>query len=43
LPNYMLPHAIYWRASLPRNANGKLDRRVLTDEFANLFSQEGIS
>ena len=26
LPNFMQPHAIFWHETLPRNANGKLDR-----------------
>lgn len=39
VPNYMMPLAIHWRTSLPRNANGKLDRRRLIDEFANEFLQ----
>lgn len=37
LPNYMQPHHVAWCASLPRNANGKIDRRGLADEFAGLF------
>lgn len=32
-PNYMHPHRIYWCDSLPRNANGKLDRRLMLDEL----------
>jgi len=40
VPNYMIPHAIHWKTSLPRNANGKLDRRVLAEEFAGLFDAE---
>jgi D-alanine--poly(phosphoribitol) ligase subunit 1 len=31
LPDYMIPHRIAQLAALPRNANGKIDRRVLTD------------
>ena len=37
VPNYMNPHAIYWKDSLPRNANGKTDRTVLMTEFADTF------
>jgi acyl-CoA ligase (AMP-forming) (exosortase A-associated) len=40
IPNYMVPHAIHWKVSLPRNANGKIDRRALADEFAHLFQTE---
>lgn len=34
LPAYMLPRTIVWRESLPRNANGKLDRAALRAEHA---------
>lgn len=34
LPAYMLPKQIVWLPSLPRNANGKLDRTRLRDEHA---------
>lgn len=37
LPNYMVPAEIVWRDSLPRNPNGKIDRRRLADELRNLF------
>ncbi|UVO52179.1 acyl-CoA ligase (AMP-forming), exosortase A system-associated [Sphingomonas sp. SUN019] len=33
LPNFMQPARIDWRADLPRNANGKLDRAALTREI----------
>jgi acyl-coenzyme A synthetase/AMP-(fatty) acid ligase len=39
LPTYMVPARIEWRASLPRNANGKLDRPKLAAEVANLFGE----
>ncbi len=29
LPEYMIPHRIHWMESLPKNANGKLDRKAL--------------
>jgi len=32
LPTYMQPAEIVWRAELPRNANGKLDRATLTTD-----------
>ncbi|WP_019516579.1 acyl-CoA ligase (AMP-forming), exosortase A system-associated [Sphingomonas sp. Mn802worker] len=33
LPTYMQPAEIVWRAELPRNANGKLDRAALAAEI----------
>lgn len=35
LPNFMQPRDIIWRTSLPRNANGKLDRAALRGEFTS--------
>ena len=34
LPNFMVPQAIHWRATLPINANGKIDRVTLAQELA---------
>jgi acyl-CoA ligase (AMP-forming) (exosortase A-associated) len=34
LPAFMVPSTIKWRESLPRNSNGKIDRRALEDEPA---------
>lgn len=39
LPAYMVPARVEWRASLPRNANGKIDRRALADACAGLFAE----
>lgn len=33
LPNFMVPHAIYWRETMPLNSNGKLDRAALAQEI----------
>ncbi|WP_126172558.1 acyl-CoA ligase (AMP-forming), exosortase A system-associated [Altericroceibacterium xinjiangense] len=33
LPNFMRPHAIHWRETLPLNPNGKIDRAVLLREL----------
>lgn len=33
LPSFMQPHEIVWRADLPRNANGKLDRTAIHAEY----------
>jgi len=43
LPAFMVPACIEWRDSLPRNANGKFDRKLLSTEFANLFATAGGS
>ncbi len=37
LPAFMVPKAIHWRDSLPRNPNGKYDRKRLADELAALY------
>jgi acyl-CoA synthetase (AMP-forming)/AMP-acid ligase II len=39
LPNFMLPAHVEWRASLPRNPNGKFDRPLLARELAHLFQE----
>ncbi|MFA6218604.1 MAG: acyl-CoA ligase (AMP-forming), exosortase A system-associated [Erythrobacter sp.] len=33
LPNFMQPHAIHWRDTLPLNPNGKLDRAAIAREI----------
>jgi len=37
LPTFMVPLHVEWRASLPRNPNGKFDRPRLADELRQLF------
>jgi acyl-CoA ligase (AMP-forming) (exosortase A-associated) len=39
LPNYMVPAAVYWRESLPRNPNGKFDRTTVAAEFKDSFAE----
>ena len=34
LPNFMQPHAIHWRETMPLNANGKIDRTALATELS---------
>lgn len=38
LPNYMVPATIVWETTLPRNPNGKIDRKLLTRNYADLFT-----
>ncbi len=38
LPNFMVPHAIKKADSLPRNPNGKIDRKLLGLKYQNIFS-----
>jgi len=40
LPNFMVPLAVIVRDSLPHNANGKIDRRALADEYRSIFQDE---
>ncbi len=40
LPAYMVPGAVIFQDSLPRNANGKTDRKKLAIEFADIFREE---
>jgi acyl-CoA ligase (AMP-forming) (exosortase A-associated) len=38
LPTYMMPSRIViWEGSLPRNPNGKIDRKLLATQFADTF------
>jgi acyl-CoA ligase (AMP-forming) (exosortase A-associated) len=39
LPNFMVPLQIISRDSLPRNPNGKIDRKGLGDELQDLFQE----
>jgi len=38
LPNFMVPLLIEKRDSLPRNPNGKIDRKLLSSEYQDIFS-----
>ena len=40
LPNFMVPHHVVARATLPRNANGKIDRRLLAEEVESIFREQ---
>ena len=39
LANYMVPQHIEWRESLPRNANGKIDRPAIAASLERLFTE----
>jgi acyl-CoA ligase (AMP-forming) (exosortase A-associated) len=42
LPNFMVPLQLIIRhTELPRNANGKIDRKILAAELQSLFSEHG--
>jgi len=37
LPNFMVPAKIAWREDLPRNPNGKIDRKSVQTELADIL------
>src|SRR5699024_10133919 len=39
LPNFMVPLTVITYDTLPRNTNGKIDRRALATEFDSLFKK----
>jgi len=39
LPNFMVPASIQVLSSLPRNPNGKIDRKQLAAQFAHLYEE----
>lgn len=39
LPTYMVPHVIISRSDLPRNVNGKINRKLLTEEVVTVFAE----
>lgn len=41
LPQFMVPHAVHLREVVPRNANGKIDRTTLREEFRNGLTEQG--
>ncbi len=43
LPNYMVPAEIVFREALPRNPNGKIDRKRLSTELEDLFQEAAAS
>lgn len=41
LANFMMPQRIEWRTDLPRNPNGKIDRKRLVEEYQDMFQEDG--
>lgn len=41
LPAYMVPARIIEKQGLARNPNGKIDRKILAEEYKSLFSETG--
>jgi acyl-CoA ligase (AMP-forming) (exosortase A-associated) len=39
LANFMQPKEVVWLDALPRNPNGKIDRKRLSDEYQDLFTR----
>jgi acyl-CoA ligase (AMP-forming) (exosortase A-associated) len=39
LPNFMVPGQIVWQEKLPKNPNGKIDRKHLASELAGLYGE----
>jgi acyl-coenzyme A synthetase/AMP-(fatty) acid ligase len=43
LPGFMVPAMVLARDELPRNQNGKIDRKTLAGELADLFAGDGAA
>lgn len=41
LPNHMIPLQVEWVDQLPKNPNGKIDRKHLALQFADIFLEDG--
>ena len=39
-PTYMIPAEVQWRDSLPRNANGKIDRPILAEDLKQWYDNK---
>jgi acyl-coenzyme A synthetase/AMP-(fatty) acid ligase len=40
LPGFMVPQRVLFESDLPRNPNGKIDRKLLASRFEHLFRVE---
>lgn len=40
LPNFMIPQAVEVKSALPRNQNGKIDRKTLSTEYKDIFLEK---
>lgn len=40
LPNFMVPKALLQLELLPKNANGKIDRKLLSEQYRNYFQEQ---
>ncbi|MBU2115528.1 MAG: acyl-CoA ligase (AMP-forming), exosortase A system-associated, partial [Gammaproteobacteria bacterium] len=39
LPNFMQPKAMLLTEGLPKNANGKIDRKLLSEQYRDYFQE----
>ena len=39
LPNFMQPKALIVQPALPKNANGKIDRKLLSEQYQGYFNE----
>ena len=42
LPNFMQPKALVAQAALPKNANGKIDRKLLSEQYQDYFNEATV-
>ncbi|MEL7186308.1 MAG: acyl-CoA ligase (AMP-forming), exosortase A system-associated [Pseudomonadota bacterium] len=40
MPNFMVPAQIIWQDTLPKNPNGKIDRKRLSGDYQDLYREE---
>lgn len=42
LPSFMQPKQIFFATALPRNQNGKIDRKQLSEAYTNTFEETSL-